>query len=53
MAQLKDARVADCEQRRLAQKSGAVADPAAVAALPGFRVELVRVDRPAATPSGR
>jgi putative heme-binding domain-containing protein len=44
--QLKDARVADYEQWRLAQKSGAVADPAAIAVLPGFQIELVHVARP-------
>jgi putative heme-binding domain-containing protein len=45
-AQLKDARIADYEQWRLAQKSGAVADPAAIAVLPGFQIELVHVARP-------
>src|SRR6516164_3168039 len=44
--QLNDARLADYEQWRLAQKSGAVADPATVATLPGFKIELVRIARP-------
>ena len=45
-AQLKDARLADYEQWRLAQKSGAVADPASIVTLPGFKIELIRVARP-------
>jgi putative heme-binding domain-containing protein len=45
-AQLKDARVADYEQWRLAQKSGAVADPASIVTLPGFKIELIRLARP-------
>src|SRR5258707_8535960 len=45
-AQLKDAQLADYEQWRLAQKSGAVADPATVTTLPGFKIELVRIARP-------
>jgi len=45
-AQLKDARLADYEQWRLAQKSGAVADPATVSTLPGFKIDLVRIARP-------
>lgn len=45
-AQLKDARVADYEQWRLAQKSGAVADPKTVTTLPRFNIELVHVARP-------
>ncbi|HLJ09793.1 MAG TPA: c-type cytochrome [Planctomycetaceae bacterium] len=45
-AQLSDARLADYEQWRMALKSGAVADPAAIATLPGFKIELVHVARP-------
>jgi putative heme-binding domain-containing protein len=45
-AQLKDARLADYEQWRLAQKTGAVADPQNVSTLPGFKIELLHVARP-------
>ena len=45
-AQLKDARLVDYEQWRLAQKSGAVADLKTVTTLPGFNIELVHVARP-------
>ena len=45
-AQLNDARIADYEQWRLAQKSGAVADPKTVTTLPGFKIDVVHVARP-------
>ena len=45
-AQLRDARIEDYEQWRLALKSGGVADPAAISVPRGFEVRLVHLARP-------
>jgi putative heme-binding domain-containing protein len=45
-AQLKDARVADYDQWKLALGKGAVAQPVTVQTLPGFRIDVVRVASP-------
>ena len=46
LAQLKDTTLADYDQWRLALQQNGVASPVAISALPGFKVEVVRVAEP-------